>query len=229
MELSRSSLFEIALWTAQLDEVVPYHADMAWEVEHLIDGASADEPPRYLAHQTPSDPFLLPNPGWRLLERLCNKAYSDLAKQHFQRWRAGEFHLRRWAIRFGRLRDADKARLARDAVHNHLPALFSSIYYLRVPPALDENPDGGTLFVNPIGNLMDLMAPRTTTVAPKEGRLLIFPSFVDHTPVPIHWDAEDTPRIVVSSDVFYVSGEARSDSSTVIKADARATASGDQS
>lgn len=224
MELSRASLFEIPLWTAYFDKVVPYHADMSREVENLIDGASADERPHYLAHQTPSDPFLLPSPGWRLLERLSNKAYSDLAKRHFQRWRSGEFHLRRWAIRFGRLSDADKARLVRDSLHNHLPALFSSIYYLRVPQAFDENPAGGTLFVNPIGNLMDLMTPRTKTIAPKEGRLLIFPSFVDHTPVPVHWDAEGTPRIVVSTDIFYVSGEADRDaSSTVIKAEADRT------
>ena len=209
MGLSRSPLFDIPLWTTQLDEVVPYHAEMALEVEQLIDGSPAGERPMYLAHQTPSDPFLLPSPGWRLLEQRCNAIYSDLAKQNFQRWRAGEFHLRRWAIRFGRLSDADKDRLTRDSVHNHLPALLSSIYYLRVPPDLADNVEGGTLFINPIANLMDLLSARTRAVAPREGRLLIFPSFVDHTPVPIYWNAGDTPRIVVSCDVFYVSGEAR--------------------
>lgn len=220
--LSRTSLFEIPLWIAQLDEVVPYHSEMVREVELLIDRESAtDDPPRYLAHQTASDPFGLPSMGWRLLERLSNEAFSNLAKTHFQRWRSGEFHLRRWAIRFGQLSDQDKARLARDSVHNHLPALFSSIYYLSVPSEFVENPDGGTLFINPIGNLMDLMAPRTKILTPKEGRLLIFPSFVDHTPVPICWDSSGTPRIVVSSDVFYVSGEARQrEASPVIKAEA---------
>jgi len=222
VNLSKVALFEIPMWMAQLDEVVPYHQEMTHEVELLIDRHIAtNDPPRYLAQQTASDPFELPSNGWRVLERLSNEAYSSLAKKYFQRWRSGEFHLRRWAIRFGQLSESDKERLARDSVHNHLPALFSSIYYLSLPPEFVENPDGGTLFVNPLGNFMDFMAPRTNTFAPKEGRLLIFPSFVDHTPVPIRWDSSGVPRIVVSSDVFYVSGEARQRGSTpVIKAEA---------
>jgi Putative 2OG-Fe(II) oxygenase len=208
MELVQTSLFQIPLWTAQLDEVVQYHEEMADEVEQIIDNVPVSESSSHLAHQTPSDPFHLPSKGWKILEQLCNDAYSGIAKGHFQRRRSGEFHLRRWAIRYGRLSEAEKLRLRKDSVHNHLPALFSSIYYLRLPPDFVECPDGGTLFVNPIGNLMDLLSPRTTTIAPKEGLLLVFPSFVDHTPVAIDWEAGEIPRIVVSSDVFYVSGEA---------------------
>jgi hypothetical protein len=221
MKFSRTSLFDIPLWIVEFDEVIQYHLEMAQEVEFLIDSTPIDVSPRYLAHQTPSDPFLLPSAGWRLLERLSNQVYSDLAKTHFQRWRSGEFHLRRWGIRLGTLSNSDKARLARDSVHNHLPALFSSIYYLRLPPEFIENLDGGTRFINPIGNLMDLMGPRTITIAPKEGRLLIFPSFVDHAPVPLEWDSTDIARIVVSTDVFYVSGEAsKYGTSSVVRAKA---------
>jgi hypothetical protein len=208
MELVHTSLFQIPLWTAQLDEVVQYHEEMADEVEQLIDNVPDSESASYLAHQTSSDPFHLPSKGWKILEQLCNDAYGGIANRHFQRRRSGEFHLRRWAIRYGRLSEAEKSRLRRDSVHNHLPALFSSIYYLRLPPDFVERPEGGTLFVNPIGNLMDLLSPRTTTIAPREGLLLVFPSFVDHTPVAIDWEADKIPRIVVSSDVFYVSGEA---------------------
>jgi hypothetical protein len=211
MDLSRTSLFEIPLWVAQFDEVLTYHAEMAEEVERLITAETAAEgaSARFLAHQSASDPFDLPSPGWRLLEQLSNQAYSHLAKEHFQRWRSGEFHLRRWAIVFGQLSELEKTKLERDGVHNHLPALFSSIYYLRVPAEFVERPEGGTKFVNPLGNLMDLMAPRTNTVSAKEGRFVVFPSFLDHTPVPIRWDSAGVPRIVVSSDVFYVSGSAR--------------------
>ncbi|HEX4274657.1 MAG TPA: putative 2OG-Fe(II) oxygenase [Bryobacteraceae bacterium] len=211
MNVTQKALFEIPMWVAQLDEVVPYHEAMAKEAEELIDrdNSCAAELRPYLAHQTTSDPFDLPNPGWKLLDSLCNDIFSNLAKQNFQRWRAGEFHLRRWAIRFGRLTPEEKARLARDAVHNHLPALFSSIYYLRLPPEFAENPSGGTVFVNPIGNLMDLMSPRTRVIEPKEGRLLVFPSFVDHAPAPVEWDANGVSRIVISTDVFYTSGRTR--------------------
>jgi len=220
--LPRRTLFEIPYWIAQLDAVVPYHDEMTREVETLIDAHIAnDDPPRYLAHQTASDPFDLPSPGWRVLEDLSNMAYRNLAKKHFQRWRAGQFHLRRWAIRFGHLNESDKQRLMRDSVHNHLPALFSSIYYLSVPEEFDEKPEGGTRFLNPIGNLMDFMGPRETVIPPREGRFIIFPSFVDHNPIPIHWNSPGKTRIVVSSDVFYVSGEARTRSSgSVIEAEA---------
>lgn len=224
LDVSRTALFDIPIWTAQFDEILPYHEQMAEEVEGLIDDTSAEEAPRYLAHQTPTDPFTLPSEGWRILERLSNDVYTDLAKRYFQRWRSGEFHLRRWAIRLGRLDEADKARLARDSVHNHLPALFSSIYYLRIPNQFVDNPDGGTRFINPIGSLMDLMGPRTTSIAPREGRFLVFPGFVDHTPIPIEWDADDVSRIVLSSDVFYVSGQRRQDNrETVVRAEPAST------
>jgi hypothetical protein len=207
--LIRKSLFEIPYWIVHFDEVAAYHQEMVQEVETLIDrDIDTDDPPRYLAHQTASDPFNLPSHGWRILEQLSNQVYSDLAKKHFQRWRSGQFHLRRWAIRFGYLSEGDKERLTRDSVHNHLPALFSSIYYLSVPEEFAEKTEGGTRFINPIGNLMDFMGPRENVIAPKEGRFIVFPSFVDHAPIPFHWDASDKPRIVISSDVFYVSGEA---------------------
>lgn len=219
MDLQRTSLFEIPMWTAEFHDVVEFHAEMAAEVEQLIASAPETEPPRFLAHQTPSDPFQLPSKGWQILEQRCNEAYSALARTHFRRWRSGEFYLRRWAISYGKLSEGEKARLRRDGVHNHLPALFSSIYYLSIPPEFAGRPEGGTLFVNPLGNLMDLMSPRTTTIAPKEGLFVVFPSFVDHSPVPVDWDSSGVPRIVVSSDVFYVSGQSESgDGSSVIKA-----------
>src|ERR1044071_9454953 len=96
--LTRRSLFEIPYWIVNFDEVAQYHAEMTREVERLIErDVERDDPPRYLAHQTASDPFNLPSHGWRVLEQLSNQAYSDLAKKHFQRWRSGQFHLRRWA------------------------------------------------------------------------------------------------------------------------------------
>lgn len=216
MELSQTALFQISQWTAQLNEVVPYHGAMIDQLELRMreEATSALDHSKYLAHQTVEDPFDLPSEGWRVLERSMNEALRLLSRRHFQRWREGEFHLRRWAIRLGALSAAQKAILARDSLHNHLPALFSVIYYLSVPKEFEEKPEGGTLFLNPIGNLMDFTAPRTNTILPKEGRLVIFPSFVDHSPVPIHWTANDRSRIVISADVFFVSGTARQQASS---------------
>ena len=219
MSLNRSALFDVPLWTTQFDEVRPHHIQMAREVEHSIDHSDPNDPPRYLAHQTAEDPFLLPSPGWKLLEQLTNKMFSSLATTYFRRWSSGEFHLRRWAIRFGRLSALDEERLQHDGLHNHLPALFSAIYYLRLPDEFEGNPDGGTLFVNPLANLMDIVSPRTVTIAPREGMLLIFPSYLDHRPVPVRWAASKVPRIVVSIDIFYVSGKSSLRTARVIDAD----------
>lgn len=217
--LRRKALFEIPIWSIDLATVVPHHAEMATEVDQLIDKELAQNTARVLAHQTVSDPFALPSDGWRVLERATNRAYSELAQTQFQRWRDGEFHIRRWAIRLGRLSTEEKARLERDQVHNHLPALFSTVYFLRIPSAI-AGVDGGTRFWNPLGNLMDVTAPRLCDVPALEGRLLIFPSFLDHAPIPVDWDAEDDSRLVISSDLFYVSGisAAPHDARTVIAA-----------
>lgn len=209
MKTTRQALFEIPMWLVDLSEVMTYHDQTASEVKELIDASTNSGPPRFLAHQTPSDPFDLPSPGWALLEGEMNQAYENLAKANFKRWRSGEFHLRRWAIRLGQLDDDEKARLHRDGKHNHLPALFSSIYYLSVPDEIASGSVGGTRFWNPIGNLMDVMAPRVVDVPAIEGRLVIFPSFLDHAPPPVDWDARTKSRIVVSTDLFYVSGQER--------------------
>lgn len=208
MPLRRAALFEIPFWSADLPDVTPFHKEMAAEVEALIDGAANRHSTRHLAHQTQADPFALPSPGWRLLESQCNELYRELAQRNFQRWRSGQFHLRRWALRLGTLSRTEKDQLKRDAVHNHLPALFSSVYYLSVPADISRRDDGGTVFLNPLGNVMDIMGPRRAVIPPTEGRLVIFPSFLDHLPGPLDWDASGQRRIVISTDVFYVSGEA---------------------
>jgi hypothetical protein len=43
-------------------------------------------------------------------------------------------------------------------------------------------------------------------VSASEGRLVIFLSFLDHAPIPVDWDADNDSRLVISSDLFYVSG-----------------------
>jgi hypothetical protein len=191
---------------------------MAGEAHDLIDRETSLNEGRVLAHQSVTDPFSLPSPGWKQLEAETHKRYAELARTQFQRWRAGEFHIRRWVIRLGMLNAEEKTRLRRDQIHNHLPALFSTIYYLRIPAEI-TGAGGGTRFWNPIGNLMDVTAPRLCDVPAREGRLVIFPSFVDHAPIPVEWDTAGDSRLVVSSDLFYVSGRAATiDPRTVVVA-----------
>ncbi|MCP5246307.1 MAG: hypothetical protein H6937_10355 [Burkholderiales bacterium] len=149
----------------------------------------------------------LPSRGWALLESRCNEYYQSIVKENFQRWRSGEFHIRRWAIKYGTLSDEEILNLNTHGIHNHLPALFSSIYYLRIPDELSSNDKGGTQFSSPWGAIMDLYMPRSRIMHAVEGLLIVFPSFIDHTPVPVDWISKCESRIVISTDLFFVSGE----------------------
>src|SRR5207248_2989856 len=137
---------EIPMWLSEFSDVIPYHEEMASEVDRLLESASGDADSPTLGHQTASDPFLLPSLGWRVLERATNEAFSKVIRTSLGRRRTGEFHVRRWALRLGRLTQSEKTRLDAQGLHNHLPALLSSVYYLRVPSELAEQREGGTIF-----------------------------------------------------------------------------------
>lgn len=216
--LIRKALFDVPIWVADIAEVAPHHRAMAGEVEELLDAGQAHHSQRVLARQTPTDPFVLPSAGWAILERETNRVYEQLVRASFQRWRAGEFHVRRRAIRLEGLSAEEKARPRRDQTRSHSPALFSSLYYLQIPTQLQDG--GGTRFWSPIDNLMDVPAPTLADVPAREGTLIVFPSILDHAPLPSDRDAADTPRIVVSTDLFYVNKQATApdETKTVIAA-----------
>jgi len=210
------ALFTVPCWKYFLSDMTRFHAEMAQDVtESLERDAALPDSDRFLAHQTRSDPFLLPSDGWKLLAEHINGRFAAILAQNLQRWRDGEFHLRRWAIRLGRLSREEKDRLRDHGVHNHTPALLSCIYYLQIPDELADRPEGGTNFINPLTSNLDLLMPRSVTLPPKEGMLFIFPSFIDHSPVPVEWDAVDSPRIVLSCDAYFINGRSSSSSDRV--------------
>ena len=204
MEVSRKNLFGVPLWTASLPDVVPHHSAMANEIDKHIEAGGASS--TALAHQTAIDPMRLQDPGWKILEARMNEVLADVIRKHLRRWRYGQLHIRRWAVQLGRLSAEEKARLPGEFTHNHLPALLSAVYYLRVPADLPSG-HGGTSFFNPLANLMDLFGPRDAYEEPTPGKLLVFPAYLDHVPVPGTWDASENTRITISADVFFVSGE----------------------
>lgn len=206
MALERRPLFEIPYWRLDLPSVRPFHSEMTREVEDQIDRElrdGRDNP--FTAHQTHADPFELPSLGWSRLDDALREALTEIASTTFRRQTEGEFHLRRWAIRYGRLSDKDKERLRRDAVHNHMPALLSSLYYLSVPADLPEG-KAGTRFLSPLGGHLQFVAAPEVVVGGSEGELLIFPAQLDHSTCVIDWDATERSRIVIVTDLYYVHG-----------------------
>ncbi len=218
VNLERRPMFMVPYWDAKIDSVIPFHGEMIQELDRQIDeelGEGRANP--FTAHQTHSDPFDLPSRGWRELDTALRSALSTVAAQTFRRQKQGEFHLRRWAVRYGRLNEEEKSVLRRDGVHNHMPALLSSIYYLSVPPELPEA-QAGTLFFSPLGGHLRFVAEQSTTIGGREGDLVIFPAQVDHSTMSIDWDAGEAPRVVIVSDLYYVSGfQQRSSDSRVVR------------
>lgn len=205
--MKRSSLFDVPVWVDNFPDVVEHHAEMIDEVEAAIDQAQGT-PRDVLAHQTIGDPCGLPSKGWRLLDERMQACLGGLIRAEFARWRFGEMHLRRWALRTGKLDENEKAKLLSDGLHNHLPALLSCIYYLSLPSEMPTE-ERGTEFHNPYAGIMDLISPRTTIIDPRVGDFVVFPSFVDHRPLGGGWNTEGAGRIIVSADAYFITGRGR--------------------
>ena len=209
MHVEKHSLFTVPYWRSRFDDISAYFDEMYFEVDKLITQeleANSDNP--FLAHQSFSDPFNLPSKGWEILDRSIRACFSDVILSNFSRQRAGEMHLRRWAVRYGNLSTEERAVLSEQSVHNHMPALLSSIFYLSVPASTQEAGVSGTKYFNPTGGHLRLLTDNEVIIEACEGDLVIFPAQVDHTTLTQGWapSKEERSRIVIVCDVYYVGG-----------------------
>lgn len=90
-----------------------------------------------------------------------------------------------WAV-LGRPGDASL-----DTPHNHLPYHFSAVYYPKVP-ALTA-PEGNIVFFDPRETFA---GGQPVHLPPQEGMMILFPSWLKHSVVPLHHTQED--RISIS-------------------------------
>jgi hypothetical protein len=90
-----------------------------------------------------------------------------------------------WAV-LGRSGDASL-----DQPHNHLPYHFSAVYYPKVP-ALRE-PEGNIVFFDPRETFA---GGPPVQLPPQEGMMVLFPSWLKHSVVPLHHATDD--RISIS-------------------------------
>lgn len=209
MPVDKYSLFSVPYWRSRFDDISEYFDEMYCEVDDLITqelDASSGNP--FLAHQSFSDPFDLPSKGWEALDRATRACFSDIILSHFSRQRSGEMHLRRWAVRYGNLSAEERTVLNEQSVHNHMPALLSSIFYLSVPTSTTGAGVSGTKYFNPTGGHLRLLTDNEVIIEACEGDLVIFPAQVDHTTLTHGWapDKDERSRIVIVCDVYYVGG-----------------------
>lgn len=92
-------------------------------------------------------------------------------------------------------------------VHDHPLASWSAVYYVSCPPPAGEAPDEGNLsFVDPRNNaqVAGIGTPRGIRfdIAPKEGLMVLFPSWLRHAVIP-HRSAQ--PRMSIACNALVTS------------------------
>jgi hypothetical protein len=90
-----------------------------------------------------------------------------------------------WAV-IGRPGD-----LSLDQPHNHLPYHFSAVYYPKVPAL--QPPEGSIIFFDPRETFA---GGQPVQLPPQEGLMVLFPSWLKHSVVPMHNAKDD--RISIS-------------------------------
>lgn len=78
-----------------------------------------------------------------------------------------------------------------DTPHNHLPYHFSAVYYPKVPPL--TAPEGNIIFFDPRETFA---GGSPVQVPPQEGMMILFPSWLKHSVVPLRTATDD--RISIS-------------------------------
>jgi hypothetical protein len=79
-----------------------------------------------------------------------------------------------------------------DQPHHHLPYHFSAVYYPKVPAALAA-PEGNLVFFDPRETFA---GGQPVQLAPQEGMMVLFPSWLKHSVIPLHNTKDD--RISIS-------------------------------
>lgn len=90
-----------------------------------------------------------------------------------------------WAV-LGRPGD-----MSLDQPHNHLPYHFSAVYYPKVPAL--QAPEGNIIFFDPRETFA---GGPPVQLPPQEGMMVLFPSWLKHSVVPLHYAKDD--RISIS-------------------------------
>jgi Putative 2OG-Fe(II) oxygenase len=90
-----------------------------------------------------------------------------------------------WAV-LGRPGD-----MSLDKPHNHLPYHFSAVYYPKVPVL--QAPEGNIVFFDPRETFA---GGQPVQMAPQEGMMVLFPSWLKHSVIPLRHATED--RISIS-------------------------------
>ena len=198
---SRSDLFPSPIWVIDLDEFIVDLTHMASVARTVLSSHPTD----------PNDPYRqsravlqeVRDVSWRRFFVRLGEYMAGIISTEVRLQSSGDLgKLRSWVLE---IKPEDRwrqsATVSRD-LHSHLPSTLSSVFYVEVPYSIIGQSTGGTTFRDPNAVITQAFRPATVHVSAVPGRLIIFPSWLEHAPEPPATELLlDSPRLVVSTDL----------------------------
>jgi len=200
-EVHRTDLFATPMWTADLTQFHDRLPQMIDTAERVL--AESPAPPGELFSQSQAVLQDVDDPAWieffrflaATMERIVGREMPPVYP--FER-----AFLRSWVLRVDDPDQYQHTGTTLNALHSHIPAVLSSVFYLQVPGALVDASTGGTTFKDPNSVNTRAYSRPEFHLAPAPLRLAIFPAWLEHLPErPPAGTVLDVPRIVVSTDL----------------------------
>lgn len=181
LKLDQVNVFPVPIFQMAVPALVPHHDAIIDAFRERIESGALPRNARGFGYQTPAnllDERAWPDPWFREIlapsfraasQRILTNAYTDWEPGMKRRW------VNTMTIAWGVVQTSDTD--GDNPWHTHLPALLSGCYYVRMSSRQDE---GNFQFMNPLA--ANLFQPRIGELRPREGHMLIFPSFLNHRP-----------------------------------------------
>ena len=181
MKIGQLNVFSLPIFELPVPALQPHHDDMVRLFQGKIKSGELKPHANGFGYQTPLnllDPKAYPEPWFReTLGPVFRSACFKILEQAVVDWSPKlKFKwVHKMTVAWGVMQTGETWH--DNPWHTHLPATLSGCYYVRVPTNQDE---GNFQFMNP--GPVNLFQPRLGEIRPKEGHMIIFPSFLNHRP-----------------------------------------------
>ena len=181
LQLEQVNVFSIPIFQMAVPALTPYHDEMLAMFEAKVSSGEIKRNTHGFGFQTPAnllDASTYPQPWFREILapsfraaclRILQGAFTDWEPNMKRRW------VNTMTIAWAVLQTGDT--VGDNPWHTHVPATLSGCYYVKLP---DTAAEGNFQFMNPL--VANIFQPRVGELRPKEGHMLIFPSFLNHRP-----------------------------------------------
>ena len=200
IQLRRFDVTQVSIWAARLDEVRECRSELEADIDSALE---TDRNGDAMGEQTLAVLQSLRGRHWDLYRSGLRASVQSLLQLHAPQLLDADLQLTTWAMKLGRPGTYPIEQLRLAGVHNHFPAFLSSIYYVRVPQSLKDRGTAGTAFINFFPHSLVRDRPGTSVDA-SEGVLVLFPSWVLHTPLAFEYQDDVEARVVIASDIYVV-------------------------